>query len=178
MKLILKSDVQGLGSLGDEVVVKDGYGRNFLIPQGQAVPITKQNKKEVEHHKALLAKKRALAIEEAQAMSKKLIDSSIEFKVKAGESGKLFGSITLKQILEALHDAGIDLSKKTVQIAGPIKTLGTHSISAKLHTEVTCNFEIKISADEIVKDEKPVVEEATEEDSEEAATEGSEESAE
>ena len=133
MKLILKQDVYGLGSLGDEIAVKPGYGRNFLIPQGFAVPITNQNKKEVEHHKALLAKKRALAIGESQELAGRLEASGLEFKVNAGESGKLFGSVTPKQIFEALHAKGIDLSKKILQIAGPIKTLGTHTITAKLY---------------------------------------------
>ncbi len=175
MKLILKQDVYALGSLGDEISVKAGYGRNFLIPKGLAVPITNQNKKEIEHHKALLAKKRALAVGEAQELAKKLEASALEFKVNAGESGKLFGSVTPKQIFDALHEKGIDLSRKILQIGGPIKTLGSHTITAKLHTEVICDFEIKIVADELIKEEKP---EAVEEVAADETPENTEEAAE
>jgi len=161
MKVILKEDVYKLGSLGDEINVKDGYARNFLIPQSKAVPVTKGNKKMVEHHRALLAQKRKAAIDEAKDMATKLKATELVFKVKAGESGKLFGSVTLNQIIDALHEQGIDLSKKVVSIAGHIKTLGTHGVSAKLHSEVACDFKIRVEAEgEKVKD-KPVEEEAT-----------------
>lgn len=153
MKVILKEDVYKLGSLGDEISVKDGYARNFLIPQSKAVPVTKGNKKMVEHHRALLAQKRKAAIDEAKAMAAKLKATDLVFKVKAGESGKLFGSVTLNQILDALHEQGIDLTKKLVNIAGHIKTLGSHSVSAKLHSEVACEFKIRVEAEgEKIKD--------------------------
>jgi len=147
MKIILTQDVYKLGSLGDEVNVKSGYGRNFLIPQNMAVPVTKANQKLIDHQRALLAEKRKTAIDEAKALATKLQAVELSFTVKAGESGKLFGSVTMKQIMAALHDAGIDLSKKVVQLGAPIKTLGTHSLTAKLHTEVSCDFSIKVEGD-------------------------------
>ena len=175
MKVILKQDVYKLGSLGDEVVVKAGYARNFLIPQGAAVPVTKANQKLIEHQRALLAQKRKAAIDEATALAGKLENSKLVFKVKAGESGKLFGSVTTKQVIEALHEKGIDLSKKVVQLTAPIKQVGTFSLVAKLHSEVVCEFSIKVEGDIVVEPKEkteeaaPAEETASEEVAEEKA---------
>ena len=174
MKIILKQDVYKLGSLGDEVIVKNGYARNFLIPQGAAVPVTKANQKLIAHQRALLAQKRQAAIDEANALSKKLQSSDLVFKVKAGESGKLFGSVTTKQIIEALHEKGIDLSKKVVQLTLPIKQVGTFAVVAKLHSEVTCDFSVKVEGDTVIVPKETTEEvEATEAPAEETPTEES-----
>ena len=175
MNIILTQDVQKLGHLGDEITVKNGYARNFLIPQGFALPITKANQSLIEHTKSMLAAKRKASIEESQTLAAKLGETTVEFAMKAGESGKLFGAVTQKQITEALHELGIDLSKKMMQLAQPLKTLGTHEIPVKLHTEVMATIKVKVSADEIVKAEKPVEEEAVEAPSEEDDVEETEE---
>ena len=163
MNIILTQDVHKLGHLGDEVSVKNGYARNFLIPQGFALPITKANQSLIEHTKSMLAAKRKASIEESQTLATKLGETTVEFKMKAGESGKLFGAVTQKQITEALHELGVDLSKKMMQLAQPLKTLGTHEIPVKLHTEVMASIKVKITADEIVKAEKPAEEAPVEE---------------
>lgn len=160
MKVILTQDVYKLGHLGDEVVVKNGYGRNFLIPQGFALPITNANQKLVEHTRAQLAKKRKASIEESQALAEKLASTEVVFTMKAGESGKLFGAVTQKQIMEALHEQGVDLSKKMMQLPQPIKMLGSVEIPVKLHTEVSGIVKVKVVAE---KSEKaPAAEEAAE----------------
>ncbi len=172
MKVILKEDVFKLGSLGDEVEVKPGYARNYLIPQGKALPFTRSNVNQINHIKNLLSKQRADAIAKAQAMADKLGNTEIVFTMKAGENGKLFGSVTPKHIFDALQDQNIDLDRKKLAISVPIKTLGNHIIPIKLHTEVKANLEIKVVADEIVPSEpKEGVEEVEGAESEQAATE-------
>ena len=147
MKIILKEDVFKLGSLGDEVEVKSGYARNFLIPQGKAEIITRSNQKMLERLKSLLAKKRADAIEQSKTLAEKLENAEIVFKMKSGESGKLFGSVTQKQIIEALTEKDLEVDRKKLHISNPIKSLGSHIVSIKLHSEVTANLEIKVVAD-------------------------------
>jgi large subunit ribosomal protein L9 len=154
MKVILKEDVFKLGSLGDEVVVKPGFARNYLIPQGKALLFTRSNVKQVGHVKGLLAKQRADAIAKAKALATKLGNTEIVFTMKAGENGKLFGSVTQKHIFDALQEQGIELDRKKMNISVPIKTLGTHVITIKLHSEVKASLEIRVVADEIVIEEK------------------------
>lgn len=156
MKVILKEDVYKLGSLGDEVEVKPGFARNYLIPQGKAVPFTRSNAKQVTHMKNLLAKQRADAIDKAKDLAAKLENTEIVFTMKAGESGKLFGSVTPKHIYDALQDQEIALDRRRLNLSVPIKSLGSHVIPVKLHTEVSAKLEIKVVADgETVKEEKP-----------------------
>jgi large subunit ribosomal protein L9 len=168
MKIILKEDVYKLGSLGDEVEVKPGYARNYLIPQGKAVPFTRSSVKQVTHMKSLLAKQRADAIEKAQDLAAKLENTEIVFTMKAGESGKLFGSVTQKHIFDALHDQEVALDRKRLGLSVPIKTLGSHVIPIRLHTEVSAKLEIKVISDgETIKesetaDEEGVVTDAVE----------------
>ncbi|PCI30716.1 MAG: 50S ribosomal protein L9 [SAR324 cluster bacterium] len=164
MKVILKQDVAKLGSLGDEVEVKRGYARNFLIPQGYAVFLTRDNKKQVEHQRQLLAKERADAISKATVMAEQLENTEIVFTMKSGESGKLFGSVTLKHIHDALTAQGIEIERKRLHLAAPLKTLGSHNLLVKLHTEVSANLEIKVTAEAL--EEEPEVE-ASEEVAEE-----------
>lgn len=181
MKVILKEDVFKLGSLGDEVDVKPGFARNYLIPQGKALPFTRSNVKQISHLKSLLAKQRADAIAKAKTLADKLGNTEIVFTMKAGENGKLFGSVTPKHIFDALVDQNIELDRKKLNISVPIKTLGSHIIPIKLHTEVNANLEVKVIADEIVRSEKPeevegqeVIEEAKAETTEQQASEETE----
>lgn len=147
MKVILKEDVFKLGSLGDEVEVKPGYARNYLIPQGKALPFTRSNVKQVGHIKSILAKKRADAIDKAKALAEKLENTEIVFTMKAGENGKLFGSVTQKHIFDALQAQEIELDRKKLHISVPIKALGSHIIPIKLHTEVSAKLDVKVVAD-------------------------------
>lgn len=147
MKVILKEDVFKLGSLGDEVEVKRGFARNFLIPQGKALPLTRENVKQINHQRSLLAKKRADAIERAQDFAKQLEEIEIIFAMKSGESGKLFGSVTQKHIYDALAEKGIELDRKQLNLSSPIKSLGSHVLAVKLHTEVNADLVVKVVAE-------------------------------
>lgn len=180
MKIILTQDVEKLGSLGDELEVKRGYARNFLIPQGKAVPITRSNVKTITHKRALIDKQRADAISKAQDLAKKIESAEVVFKMKSGDSGKLFGSVTLKHIYDELDEKGIELDRKKLTLANPIKTLGKHEIFVKLHTEVNAKLTIAVTPESIEKTpsekEGEVEGEVSEENTE--AVETTEESAE
>lgn len=147
MKVILKEDVFKLGSLGDEVEVKQGFARNFLIPLGKALPLTRENIKQVNHHRNILAKKRADAIEQAKAFAAKLTEVELVFTMKSGESGKLFGSVTQKHIHDALVEKGIEIDRRKLHLPSPIKSLGSHQIAVKLHTEVNAQLSVKVVAE-------------------------------
>lgn len=154
MKVILKENVDNLGSLGDEVEVKRGYARNFLIPQGKAVEISSASAKQIGHYRNLMAKERAKAIEEARSLSEKLNTTELVFTMKAGDSGKLFGSIGNKHIEEELSKQGIDLEKRSIVLLSPIKTTGTHKIKIKLHSEVDTFLQVKVQAEKVEQKEK------------------------
>ncbi len=170
MKVILKDDVFKLGSLGDEVEVKNGFARNFLIPQGKALPLTRENVKQINHQRSFLAKKRADAIEQARNFAKQLEEIEIVFAMKSGESGKLFGSVTQKHIFDALAEKGIDLDRKQLNLSGPIKNLGSHVLPVKLHTEVNADLVVKVVA-EAVESKPAEVDGETPEDATQATTE-------
>ncbi len=149
MKVILKEDVHKLGSLGDEVDVKPGFARNYLIPQGKALLLTRGNIKQINHLNSLLAKKRADAIGQAKDLAKKLEEADVVFKMKSGENGKLFGSVTQKHVFEALSEQGVELDRRKLNLSSPIKTLGKHNIMIKLHTEVVANLEVGVVAEAV-----------------------------
>ncbi len=161
MKIILSEDVVKLGSLGDELEVKAGFARNYLIPQGKAVPLTRANIKQVNHQRALLAKQRADAVEQSKALAKKLEEVEVVFSMKSGDSGKLYGSVTQKHIYEALEEKGIEPDRKRLRLTSPIKTLGDHIIPIRLHTEVIAELKIQVKPEETVA-EKPEGEETAE----------------
>ena len=145
MEIILKKDLKGLGYKNDIVKVKNGYGRNFLIPQGVAVLATDSNKKmQAEEIKQSSFKEQKLR-NEATAVATKLADVTVKVGAKAGESGKIFGSVTNIQLAEALKKAGYDLERKNIEMnEDAIKTLGTYSAKVRLFKEIsaTINFEV------------------------------------
>lgn len=144
MEVILKQDVKGLGYKDDKVTVANGYGRNFLLPKGMATLATDSAKK---MHAEVL-KQRAFKEDklrkEATANVEKLAGVSIKVGAKAGESGKIFGSVTNIQIAEALHSAGFNVERKNIEISSDIKQLGTYSAKVRLFKEIsaTVNFEV------------------------------------
>ncbi|MDH5561132.1 MAG: 50S ribosomal protein L9 [Deltaproteobacteria bacterium] len=144
MNVILTTDVEKLGSLGDEVKVKPGYARNFLLPKGLAMAITRQNIGRIQKQREKLALKRADAVEQAKVIKDKLEELELVFEMKAGENGKLFGSVSQKQILDAITENKIELGKNKLQLAAPLKTVGTHVVLIKLHTEIICELKVKI----------------------------------
>lgn len=145
MEIILKKDLKGLGYKNDIVEVKNGYGRNFLIPQGIGVLATSSNKKmQAEEIKQSSFKEQKLRTE-ATASAEKLAGVSIKVGAKAGENGKIFGSVTNIQIAEALKKAGYDIERKNIEMnEESIKTLGVYTAKVRLFKEVaaTVNFEV------------------------------------
>ena len=149
MKLLLKVDIQGLGICGDEVEVKDGYGKNFLIPKGQAILATPKNLKQFNHQKSIvqarLKKEKISAAAQAQEIEK----VTCVFKKKAGDNGKLFGAVTTQEISENLRSHGIELDRRKLQLQEPIKSLGDFDVSVKLHPEVTATIKITVAQEMI-----------------------------
>jgi large subunit ribosomal protein L9 len=149
MKLLLKVDVQGLGDCGDAVEVKKGYGKNFLIPKGQAILATPKNLKQFNHQKSIvqvrLKKEKITAAAQAQDIEK----ITCVFKKKAGDNGKLFGTVTTQEISENLRMQGVDLDRRKLQLKEPIKSLGDFDLSVKLHPEITATIKITVEQDAI-----------------------------
>jgi len=149
MKLLLKTDVPGLGICGDEVEVKDGYGKNFLVPNGQAILATPKNLKQFNHQKSIvqarLKKEKTSAAAQAQQMEK----ITCVFKKKVGDNGKLFGTVTTQEISENLRSHGIELDRRKLQLKEPIKSLGEFDISVKLHPEVVATIKITVAQEAI-----------------------------
>ena len=145
MEIILKKDHKGLGYKNDIVKVKNGYGRNFLIPQGVAVLATESNKKmQAEEIKQSSFKEQKLG-NEATAMAAKFADVTVKVGAKAGESGKIFGSVTNIQLAEALKKAGYEVERKNIEMnEDAIKALGTYTAKVRLFKEIaaTINFEV------------------------------------
>ncbi len=144
MKVILLEDVRGSGKSGDVVKVSDGYARNMLIPKGLAVEATPQNIKQLEKKKEAIAKKFAEDKAAALEMKKKLEEITVEVKTKAGKDGKVFGSVTSKDISEALQALGFDVDKKKIQLDSPIKATGTTDVNVKLFTEVAGKVKVNV----------------------------------
>lgn len=148
MEIILKKDHKGLGYKNDIVKVKNGYGRNFLIPQGIAVLATESNKKmQAEEIKQSSFKEQKLRTE-ATANAEKLATVTVKVGAKAGESGKIFGSVTNIQIAEALKKAGYDVERKNIELNEEhIKTLGTYSAKVRLFKEISANVNFEVVAE-------------------------------
>jgi large subunit ribosomal protein L9 len=145
MDIILKQDVDTLGSKYDVVTVKDGYARNFLIPQGMAVAATASNLKVNNEVIRQQAHKAAKAREAAQAIADKLSGLTLKLGAKAGESGKIFGSVNTIQLADAIQAAGYDVERKQISMADDhIKELGSYEATVKLHKEVhvTVKFDV------------------------------------
>jgi large subunit ribosomal protein L9 len=148
VKLILKEDVTGLGHAGDVVTVKPGYAKNFLVPEGKATLASEAKIREVEHLKRQIAEKVAKELSDLKKSKKALEALVLEVKAKAGEEGKLFGSVTAVQVAELLAEKGVDVDRRKIELAEPIKELGDHKISLRLHREVVATLSLKVSAEE------------------------------
>ena len=138
MQVILLQDVKSLGKKGEIVKVSDGYARNFVIPKKLGVEATEKNKNELKLQKAHEDKVAAKKLADAKAMAEDLAGRKIIVKMKAGENGKVSGSISAKEIAAAAKEQhGLELDKKKIQVAEPIKSFGTFEVPIKLHTQVT-----------------------------------------
>ncbi len=148
MKLLLKEDVENLGNCGDEVEVKGGYGRNYLIPQGKAILATPKNVKQFAHQRNIVQGKLNKLIKAAGVVAGEIGKVSCSVKKKVGEQGKLFGSVTAQNIHDLLREKGVEIDKRKIQLDEPIKTLGDFKIPVKLHPQVTAEISLSVLAEE------------------------------
>lgn len=145
MKVILKKDVEKLGEANELVNVKDGYGRNYLIPQGLAVVATASAQKVMNETIKQRAHKEAKLKDEAEKLAKKIENATIEVGAKAGENGKIFGSVNTIQLADSLKQLGVEVDRKNITIKDePIKSLGRYQADVKLHKEVTQTIEFMV----------------------------------
>jgi large subunit ribosomal protein L9 len=173
VKLILKESIHSLGEVGDLVSVKPGYARNYLIPRGKAILATESRVAELEHHKRIVAEKVALAMKDLQAAKERLEAFELEVTARAGEEGRLFGSVTTANIGELLAERGFVIDRRRIELKEPmepIKALGEHVVPIKLHREVIASVKLTVRA-EGAEEASPVGEAA------DSATTPSEESA-
>jgi large subunit ribosomal protein L9 len=147
MKLILTQDVSGLGAPGDIVEVKDGYGRNFLLPRGMALPWSRGGEKQISTIKRSQDARAIRDLGHANEVKAQLASLSVTLEVRAGDAGRLFGAVTVSDVVDAVSAAGGPaLDKRSVQLASPIKTIGAHTVTVALHPEVDADVEIDIVA--------------------------------
>jgi len=145
MKLILTQDVNGLGAPGDIVEVRDGYGRNFLLPRGMALPWSRGGEKQISTIKRSQDARAIRDLGHANEVKAQLASLSVTLEVRAGDAGRLFGAVTVSDIVDAVAAAGGPaLDKRSVQLTAPIKTVGAHSVTVALHPEVDAEVEVDI----------------------------------
>jgi len=145
MKVILQEEIENVGHIGDMIDVKQGFARNFLLPRGKAIEATTRNLKQLEHAKRLVADKAKKAKGETEAFARTLVEMSITITVAAGPDGKLFGSVSGKDITEALAEQGIQLDKRKVTMEHPLKEVGSFVIPVKLPNDVTASLTVNIA---------------------------------
>lgn len=159
-EVLLLQPVDGLGGEGDQVKVRAGYARNYLLPKGFAAPMTVANRKRVDALRKRRAEREASELNGAQELAKKLEAISVAFAVQTGEGGKMFGAITAADLHQKLVEAGVEIDKKKIHLHTPVKTLGSHTTKVKLHPEVS----VEISFD--IVSENPIEESADAEEAE------------
>ena len=146
MKLILKENIEHLGQIGDIVKVAPGYARNYLLPKGLAIEATEKNAKALDHAKRQLAYKKNKALESAKALIAKLEATTVTLSHKAGEEGKLFGSVTTMEIAEFLKAQGFDIDRKKIVLSDAIKQVGEYTLAVKIHPEVPASIKVVVAA--------------------------------
>ncbi|HMK61913.1 MAG TPA: 50S ribosomal protein L9 [Dissulfurispiraceae bacterium] len=144
MKVILKSDVKDLGNMGEVVNVKDGFARNFLMPQGLAAEASSKNLKAFEHEKRKIQEMAKKVKAGAADLAERIAAAKVTINAKAGEEDKLFGSVTSMDIADALKTAGIEVDKKKIILDEPIKRLGDYAVTIKLHAEVLAKLNVQV----------------------------------
>lgn len=136
MKVILRQDYEKLGKIGDTVVVKDGYARNYLIPRRIAYPATEGNLRALEEEKKQHAMRAQKELRKAQKLAQDLEKTSVTVKMKVGEDDKIFGSVTSQVIADSVKEKGYTVDKRMIELEEPIKALGIYTVNIKLHTNV------------------------------------------
>lgn len=146
MQVILMEDVKSLGKKGDLVNINDGYARNFILPKKLGLEASAKNLNDLKFQKLAEAKRLKELLEEAKVLAKKLESKSIEVKIKVGQGGRAFGSIAAKEIASAIKtQLGFDIDKKKLQLAEPIKNIGTYIVPIKLYPQVTAELKVNVS---------------------------------
>jgi large subunit ribosomal protein L9 len=146
-KLILTNEVSGVGSAGDVVEVKNGYARNYLIPQGLAVVWSRGGEKQVEQIRAARTARELATLEEAQALKSKIEGTKVKLAVKTGQDGRLFGSVKTEHIAAAVESAGIgSIDKRKIEMANPIKFTGEHEATVRLRDDIVATITIQVVA--------------------------------
>ena len=156
-EVLLVKPVENLGAEGDQVKVRAGYARNYLVPQKLAVSLTEANRKRVDALKKRRAEREAAELDGAQKLADIIAKVSVAFVVKTGEGGKMFGAITGADIHQKLVEAGVEIDKRKIHLHTPVKTLGKHEVKIKLHHDVSLDLAFDVVS------ENPIVEEKAEE---------------
>jgi large subunit ribosomal protein L9 len=144
MEVILREDVPHLGIIGDVVRVKPGYARNFLLPRGLAVVADKRNLKQLEHQQRVVAARREHVVRAAQSSAQRISEIRLSLKARAGEEGKLYGSVTNIDIEKALAEQGVNVDRRRIRLDEPIKSLGEYRIAIQLGAGVSCEVAISV----------------------------------
>jgi large subunit ribosomal protein L9 len=144
LELILRKDVQGLGKAGELVKVRPGYGRNFLIPRGLALAATRGNIAQLEHQKRQIAAEQAKLVAEHKAMAQQLKGVSVSIARKKGQDNKLFGSVSSKDIAEALAQQNIQLDRKLIKLDEPFKAIGTYEVPIKFSGDISESIRVNV----------------------------------
>lgn len=144
MKVILKDNIEGLGKAGQIINVKDGYARNYLLPRGLALVADEKNMKLLEYQRRKIEEEAKKKLQDAQSIAERLGEVTLTLKAKAGEDLKLFGSITPRDIAEALEKEGFNIDKKQINIAEPIKRIGEYEVEVKLASNVSAKVKLNV----------------------------------
>jgi large subunit ribosomal protein L9 len=146
VQVILREELPNLGTIGDVVKVKPGYARNYLLPRGLAVEASVRNMNELEHQKRVIADKRLREQKSASAVVEKLASVKLAFQVRAGEDGKLFGSVTNQDIQRQLEQKGFAIDRRRILLEEPIKTLGTHDVAIHVGPDTKATLKVDVTA--------------------------------
>lgn len=144
VQLILREDVVNLGEAGDLVLVKPGYARNFLVPQGKANLATEANIRQLEHQQRVISDKLAKELKDVEAVAGKVRGMVIEVEANAGAEGKLFGSVTAAQIAQLLAERSFEIDRRHIGLAEPIRSVGEHTVSLKLHRDLSVDLKVVV----------------------------------
>jgi large subunit ribosomal protein L9 len=147
MKLILTQEVTGLGAPGDVVEVKAGYGRNYLVPRSLAMPWTRGSEQQIETIKRARAAREIRSLDDARAAASSLSGLKVRLQTRAGQGGRLFGSVSTADIAAAVKRAGgPELDRRKIEVTNPIKTIGSHRVAVRLHPEISATLDIEVAA--------------------------------
>ena len=142
--LLLVKPVENLGSEGEQVKVRAGFARNYLLPRGIAIPVTRANRRQIEVLRARAEVRRKQELETANATAAKLASMNVAIAVKTGPGGKVFGAVTVQDLVNRIKEEGLDLEKKQVSLHTPVRSLGKHTTRIRLHQDVAVDFEFEV----------------------------------